>query len=110
MIISIEDREKIRKFEKIMKRGLYANDAEVVDVLNRILDKRERPSNCGSCCRRHIQMVVDALNHQEELEAKQAQIKAAEALKNDELNNTPKEENNAPQEPQKRSGGRKKKQ
>ena len=89
--ISLEDRKKIEKFIEIRNRGLYANDGEVVEVLNRLLNRRERPSSCSSCCRRHIQMLEEALKAYDAAQAKQA----LEAQKKQDVDNSPIEENKA---------------
>ena len=92
--ISLEDREKIRKFENVMKKGWYANDGQVVELLNRLLDKRERPSSCASCCKRHITMLVDALNAVEREEAQNKAMETPpEALKTTNPITTPSDEN-----------------
>lgn len=110
MTISLEDREKIRKFEEIMRKGWYANDGQVVELLNRLLDKRERPSSCASCCKRHITMLVDALNAVEREEAKNKALETPpEALETTEPITIPSEENKATGDENKPKKGRPKK-
>lgn len=105
--ISKEDREKIRKFEEIMRKGWYASDAQVVELLNRLLDKRERPSSCASCCKRHIQMLVDALNAVEREEAQNKAVETpSEALKTTDPITIPSEENKATGDENKPKKGR----
>ena len=77
-MISETDREKIRKFESIRQRGMYASGVEVTEVYNRVLNKRLPSTNCGSCIRQRIQEIVTALNKEEEQERKAAE--AAKAL------------------------------
>lgn len=77
-MISETDREKIRKFESIRQRGMYASGQEVTEVYNRVLNKRLPSTNCGSCIRQRIQEMVAALNKEEEQERKAAE--AAKAL------------------------------
>ena len=77
-MISEEDRLKIRKFEEIKNKGMYASGVEVTEVYNRVLNKRLPSTNCGSCIRQRIQEMVTALNKEEEQERKAAE--AAKAL------------------------------
>ena len=83
-MISETDREKIRKFESIRQRGMYASGQEVTEVYNRVLNKRLPSTNCSSCIRQRIQEMVTALNKEEEQERK-----AAEAAKVLEEQNKP---------------------
>lgn len=77
-MISEEDRLKIRKFEEIKNKGMYASGVEVTEVYNRVLNKRLPSTNCGSCIRQRVQEMVNALNKEEEQERKAAE--AAKAL------------------------------
>ena len=83
-MISEEDREKIRKFEEIKNKGMYASGVEVTEVYNRVLNKRLPSTNCGSCIRQRVQEMVAALNKEEEQERK-----AEEELKKLEEENKP---------------------
>lgn len=83
-MISESDREKIRKFEEIKNRGMYASGVEVTEVYNRVLNKRLPSTNCGSCIRQRVQEMVNFLNKEEEQERK-----AAEAAKQLEEENKP---------------------
>ena len=83
-MISETDREKIRKFEEIKNKGMYASGVEVTEVYNRVLNKRLPSTNCGSCIRQRVQEMVNALNKEEEQERK-----AAEELKRLEEENKP---------------------
>jgi hypothetical protein len=69
-MISETDREKIRKFEEIKNKGMYASGVEVTEVYNRVLNKRLPSTNCGSCIRQRVQEMVNALNKEEEQERK----------------------------------------
>ena len=69
-MISEEDRLKIRKFEEIKNKGMYASGVEVTEVYNRVLNKRLPSTNCGSCIRQRVQEMVNALNKEEEQERK----------------------------------------
>lgn len=69
-MISEEDRIKIRKFEEIKNKGMYASGVEVTEVYNRVLNKRLPSTNCGSCIRQRVQEMVNALNREEEQERK----------------------------------------
>ena len=104
MVINAEDLEIIRKFEQIMKKGLYASGQEVCAVYNRVLEKNARPSNCSSCIRRQITELVDAVNKFERMAAK-----AAEQSKPEEPTEVAPEENNVSEAPKARRVGRPKK-
>ena len=78
MTISDENRSIIRKFENIMRRGLYASGDQVTQIYNSVLDKNVRPTNCGSCIRSRITELVNALN---KVEADEAKLKAQEQAK-----------------------------
>lgn len=88
-MISEEDKIKIRKFEQILKKGLYCSGTELQEVYNRVLNANLSPTNCGSCLRLRTQQLVNALNKYE----------ASEALKNVDPITTPSEENKASDEP-----------
>lgn len=75
MTISEENRNIIRKFENIMRRGLYASGDQVTQIYNSVLDKNVRTTNCGSCIRSRITELVKALN---KVEADEAKLKAKE--------------------------------
>ena len=83
-MINEEDRIKIRKFEEIKNKGMYASGVEVTEVYNRVLNKRLPSTNCGSCIRQRVQEMVNALNREEEQERK-----AAEEFKKLEEENKP---------------------
>ena len=83
-MINEEDRLKIRKFEEIKNRGMYASGQEVTELYNRVLNKRLPSTNCGSCIRQRVQEMVAALNKEEEQERK-----AEEELKRLEEENKP---------------------
>lgn len=83
-MISEEDRIKIRKFEEIKNKGMYASGVEVTEVYNRVLNKRLPSTNCGSCIRQRVQEMVNTLNREEEQERK-----AAEEFKKLEEENKP---------------------
>ena len=80
MTISEENRNIIRKFENIMRRGLYASGDQVTQIYNSVLDKNVRTTNCGSCIRSRITELVKALN---KVEADEAKLKAQEQAKED---------------------------
>ena len=69
-MISEEDRLKIRKFEEIKNKGMYASGVDVTEVYNRVLNKRLPSTNCSSCIRQRVQEMVTALNREEEQERK----------------------------------------
>lgn len=70
MNINKEDIDRIRKFQDIMNRGYYASGKEVVELYNKVLEKRANPTNCGACIRRYITELVDALNRFEKMSEK----------------------------------------
>ena len=108
MTISDENRSIIRKFENIMRRGLYDSGEQVTQIYNSVLDKNVRPTNCGSCIRSRITELVKALNKVEADEAKQAEIKAQEALKEEQPTPIKEEVKQEPTEQKKRGRPKKK--
>lgn len=108
MTISDENRSIIRKFENIMRRGLYASGEQVTQIYNSVLEKNVRPTNCGSCIRSRITELVNALNKVEADEAKQAEIKALEALKEEQPTPIKEEVKQEPTEQKKRGRPKKK--
>ena len=108
MKFSADDIKMIRKFEEIKNRGLYCDSGQLNDVYNRVLETNAKPTSCGSCMRGRIQQLVDALNRFEEICKRQEEIKASEALKQEQVDNVPSEENNATGEAKKRVGRPKK--
>lgn len=77
-MISQEDRELIRKFEDIMRKGRYCNGRQLQTVYNRVFDVTMAATSCGSCLRARTQKLVAALNKEEADEAKEAASKAAD--------------------------------
>lgn len=94
--IDEQDKILIKKFDEIRQKGYYANSNQVTALYNKILEKNVKNTTCGSCLRGRIQELVNALKKQE-----QAEIKAQEALKNDEPNNSPSEAKEAVTEAEK---------
>lgn len=94
--IDEQDKILIKKFDEIRQKGYYANSNQVTALYNKILEKNVNNTTCGSCLRGRIQELVNALRKQE-----QAEIKAQEALKNDEPNNSPSEAKEAVTEAEK---------
>lgn len=97
-----EDVEFVEKAIKIKNRGLYINGAELTNAYNRILHKNVNVTNCGSCLRQRTQELENALRHFKEK-------MSLEATKQEDLTPVKEEENKEPEEPVKRSGGKKKK-
>lgn len=106
MTISDENRSIIRKFENIMRRGLYASGEQVTQIYNSVLDKNVRPTNCGSCIRSRITALVNALN---KVEADEAKLKAQEALKEEQPTPIKEEVKEEPTEQKKRGRPKKNK-
>lgn len=80
MVISKEDRELIRKFEAIKKKGLYVQSAQMQAVYNRVFETNMAATSCGTCIRGRIAKLVDALNKLEN-EEREAAKKAEEETK-----------------------------
>ena len=77
-----KDKELVRKFISIKKRGLYVDSMHLTEAYNRILDKNVRNTTCGSCMRARIAELESALNKWEADEAKlKAQEQAKEEIK-----------------------------
>ena len=77
-----KDKELVRKFINIKKRGLYVDSMQLTEAYNRILDKNVRNTTCGSCMRARIAELETALNKWEADEAKlKAQEQAKEEIK-----------------------------
>lgn len=87
MIISEEDRELIRKFEAIKKKGLYVQSATMQKVYNRVFETNMAATSCGTCIRGRINKLVDALNKLENEEREEAAKKVEEETKNAEVTN-----------------------
>lgn len=60
MIITNEDMELIEKLHGIAQRGWYADSMTVTNIYNRVFEKNERNTNCGSCIRRRIMELYSA--------------------------------------------------
>lgn len=73
MTISKEDRELIRKFDDIRQHGYYINSTHLQSVYNRVFDRNMQATNCGTCLRKRVQDLVNALNKLEAAEAKEAE-------------------------------------
>lgn len=106
MIFTEKNKEAVKKFNEIMSKGYYVNSQQLTRVYNEVLEKNVPNTNCSSCCRQRVSELVKALKQWEAKEAKEAEIKAQEALKQDEPTDT-KAEEEKPVETKKR--GRKKK-
>ena len=94
-----EDIERIEKFIDIKNRGYYADGGQVTEVYNRVLEKNVNVTNCGSCLRGRIQELEAALNHFKELTKRQEELKAQEALKEEQSTVIKEDENKATDEP-----------
>lgn len=85
-----DDIKKIRKFEEILRRGLYASGAEVQDVYNRVFQTTMTPTSCGTCLRGRIKTMVDALNRYEA--SIKTEIKPSEASEENKVDTVKAEE------------------
>ena len=54
MKLTNEDIQQIDKLYDICKKGWYADSMTVTNLYNKVLEKREGNTNCGSCIRRRI--------------------------------------------------------
>lgn len=88
MKISEEDKVLIKKFIQIRNRGYYCSGEQVTKVFNRVFEQNRPNTNCSSCLRSRISELEKALRQWEQQEAKEAEIKAQQALKEAEANNT----------------------
>lgn len=79
------DKELVRKFINIKKRGLYVDSMQLTEAYNRILDKNVRNTTCGSCMRARIAELETALN---KWEADEAKLKAQEQAKEEKKEET----------------------
>lgn len=105
-----EDIELVEKFIDIKNRGYYCDGTQLTQVYNRVLGKNVNVTNCGTCLRGRVSELEAALKYFKEMCKKQeeAEIKASEALKEDEVDNVSPEENKEIVEPKKRVGRPKK--
>ena len=101
-----EDIELVEKFIDIKNRGYYCDGTQLTQVYNRVLGKNVNVTNCGTCLRGRVSELEAALKYFKEMCKKQeeAEIKASEALKKDEVDNVSPEENKETVEPKKRVG------
>lgn len=54
MILSNEDIALIDKLHDIAVRGWYADSMQVTNLYNKVLERHEPNTNCGSCIRRRV--------------------------------------------------------
>ncbi len=104
---SKEDIELVEKFIDIKNKGYYCDGKQLTEVYNRVLEKNVNITNCGSCLRGRVSELEAALRYFRE-KCKEQEIEASEALKDNKVDNEPKEENNEVVEPKKRVGRPKK--
>ena len=93
--INAEDAKLIRKFDEIRQKGYYADGNQVTQVYNRIFGTNLSSTSCGSCLRQRIQQMVDTLNHFEQIVKRQEELKAQEALKEEQSTVIKEDENKA---------------
>lgn len=101
-----EDITLVEKFIEIKNKGYYCDGTQLTQVYNRVLGKNVNVTNCGTCLRGRVSELEAALKYFKEMCKKQeeAEIKASEALKEDEVDNVSPEENKETVEPKKRVG------
>lgn len=54
MKLTNEDIELIDKLHDVAQKGWYADSMTVTNLYNKVLEKHEANTNCGSCIRRRI--------------------------------------------------------
>lgn len=104
MIFTDEDKTLVRKFISIKNRGLYVDSMQLTEAYNRILEKNVRNTTCGSCMRARIAELENALKQWEKEE-----IKAQEALKEEQPTPIKEEVKEEPTEQKKRGRPKKNK-
>ena len=57
MTLTNEDIELSKKLKNIADNGFYADSKTVTDLYNKVLQKHEPNTNCGSCIKRRIYAV-----------------------------------------------------
>ena len=70
-MISQEDREKIETFVEAKNKAHRVNGNEITDLYNRVMNKKVRPTGCGSCIKQRISEMERKLKQELEAEAKQ---------------------------------------
>ena len=108
MKISEEDKVLIKKFIQIRNRGYFCSGEQVTKVYNRVFEQNRPNTNCSSCLRSRISELEKALRQLEQQEAKEAEIKAQEALKEEQPTPIKEEANEEPTEQKKRGRPKKK--
>lgn len=88
MIITDDDKKLIRKLIEIKNRGYYCSSDVLKKLYNRVFETNWAGTSCSSCMRAKVSELEKALRQWEQQEAKEAEIKALEALKEAEANNT----------------------
>lgn len=97
MIFTEEDKKLVKKFISIKNRGLYVDSMQLTEAYNRILEKNVRNTTCGSCMRARVSELENALKQWEKEE-----IKAQEALKEEQPTPIKEEVKQEPTEQKKR--------
>lgn len=103
MIFTDEDKKLVKKFISIKNRGLYVDSMQLTEAYNRILEKNVRNTTCGSCMRARVSELENALKQWEKQE-----IKALEALKEEQPTPIKEEVKQEPTEQKKRGRPKKK--
>ena len=104
MIFTDEDKTLVKKFISIKNRGLYVDSMQLTEAYNRILEKNVRNTTCGSCMRARVSELENALKQWEKEE-----IKAQEALKEEQPTPIKEEVKEEPTEQKKRGRPKKNK-
>lgn len=84
MILSNEDIALIDKLHDVAQKGWYADSMTVTNLYNKVLQKHEANTNCGSCIRRRImelwatkEAIIKKLT-EEQKEADQSDVQTTE--------------------------------
>ena len=87
MIITDDDKKLIRKLIEIKNRGYYCSSDVLKNLYNRVFETNWAGTSCSSCMRAKVTELEKALRQWEQQEAKEAEIKALEALKEEQPGN-----------------------
>lgn len=79
--ISKEDRELINELYDKYNKGQRINSSQLTDLYNRVLNKKENNTTCGSCLRQRLFKLVEVLGKATEQYAKNLTEEDIEFLK-----------------------------
>lgn len=102
MILTNEDIELIDKLHDVAQKGWYADSMTVTNLYNKVLEKHEANTNCGSCIRRRI-MELYAVKETMLKKLTEEQIKADQPDVQPEENKAQEEAEKPKKEPRKKT-------